>query len=77
VAHLHITQTRSTIGAKRNQRETLRSLGLKRIRDSVVLEDKPEVLGMVYTVTHMVSVEVVSDAGSAEVDAAKSNEGSK
>jgi large subunit ribosomal protein L30 len=56
---LRITQVKSAIGSKRNQRETLRTLGLKRVRDVVVREDRPEVRGMVATVTHLVSVEEV------------------
>jgi large subunit ribosomal protein L30 len=59
MARLKVTQTRSTIGTKRNQRETLRSLGLKRVHDVVVKEDRPEIRGMVATVTHLVSVEEV------------------
>jgi large subunit ribosomal protein L30 len=59
MARLKVTQVRSAIGAKRNQRETLRSLGLKRIRDVVVKEDRPEIRGMLQTVPHMVSVEEV------------------
>jgi large subunit ribosomal protein L30 len=59
MARLKITQTRSKIGAKQNQRETLRSLGLKRISDVVVQEDRPEIRGMIHTVTHMVRVEEV------------------
>ena len=59
MARLRVTQTRSVIGTKRNQRETLRSLGLKRMHDVVVQEDRPEIRGMVATVTHLVSVEEV------------------
>jgi large subunit ribosomal protein L30 len=59
MARLKITQTRSKIGNKKNQRETLRSLGLKRIRDVVVKEDRPEFRGMVATVRHLVTVEEV------------------
>ena len=59
MVRLKVTQTRSLIGAKRNQRETLRSLGLKRMHDVVVKEDRPEIRGMVATVTHLVSVEEV------------------
>jgi large subunit ribosomal protein L30 len=59
MARLKITQTKSGIGNKQNQRQTLRSLGLKRIRDVVVKEDRPEIRGMVATVTHLVSVEEV------------------
>jgi large subunit ribosomal protein L30 len=56
---LKVTQTRSVIGSKQNQRETLRSLGLKRINDAVVKEDRPEIRGMIRTVTHLVRVEEV------------------
>ena len=56
---LKVTQTRSGIGGKRNQRETLRTLGLKRIHDVVVKEDRPEIRGMVDTVRHLVTVEEV------------------
>ena len=59
MARLKITQIKSPIGYKQNQRETLRSLGLKRIHDVVVKEDRPEFRGMVATVTHLVSVEEV------------------
>jgi large subunit ribosomal protein L30 len=59
MARLKVTQTRSTIGGKQNQRETLRSLGLKRIGDVVVKEDRPEIRGMVATVSHLVSYEEV------------------
>jgi len=59
MAELKVTQTRSVIGAKDNQRQTLRSLGLKRIHDTVVKEDRPEIRGMVATVTHLVTVEEV------------------
>ena len=59
MARLKVTQVRSEIGCKRNQRETLRSLGLKRINDSVVQEDRPEIRGMVATVPHLVRVEEV------------------
>ena len=56
---LRITQIRSTIGGKQNQRDTLRTLGLKRLHDSVTREDGPEVRGMIRTVTHLVTVEEV------------------
>ncbi len=59
MAQLRITQIRSGIGGKRNQRETLKALGLHRIRDEVVKPDRPEFRGMVNTVTHLVTVEEV------------------
>ncbi len=59
MARLKVTQVRSEIGSKRNQRETLRTLGLKRINDVVVKEDRPEIRGMIHTVTHLVKFEEV------------------
>ncbi|MCK6209878.1 50S ribosomal protein L30 [Georgenia sp. EYE_87] len=59
MAQLKVTQTKSVIGGKQNQRETLRTLGLRRIGQSVVREDKPEVRGMITTVAHLVTVEEV------------------
>ncbi|MEO3811668.1 50S ribosomal protein L30 [Sphaerisporangium sp. B11E5] len=59
MARLRITQVRSKIGGKQNQRDSLRSLGLKRIGDVVVKEDRPEVRGQVAKVTHLVVVEEV------------------
>ena len=59
MSNLKITQVKSQIGGKQYQRDTLRTLGLKRIGHSVVREDRPEVLGMIRTVRHLVSVEEV------------------
>jgi large subunit ribosomal protein L30 len=59
MAQLKVQQMKSAIGRKANQRETLRSLGLKRIGDVVVKEDRPEIRGMVQTVRHLVTVEEV------------------
>ena len=54
---LKVTQVRSGIGGTRRQRETLRSLGLRKIRQSVVREDNASVRGMIATVAHLVTVE--------------------
>lgn len=59
MAELKITQKRGVVGSKQNQRATLRTLGLKKIGDSVVREDRPEVIGMIRTVAHLVTVEEV------------------
>jgi large subunit ribosomal protein L30 len=58
-AQLKITQVRSRIGGKQYQRDTLRTLGLRRIGQSVVREDRPEVRGMIATVAHLVTIEEV------------------
>jgi large subunit ribosomal protein L30 len=59
MAQLKITQIKSAIGGKQNQRDTLRSLGLKRIGETVVKPDEPVFRGMVTTVSHLVTVEEV------------------
>ena len=59
MSDLKVTQIRSDIGRKKNQRDSLRSLGLKRINDVVVKEDRPEIRGMIFAVNHLVSVEEV------------------
>src|SRR5699024_9977869 len=56
---IKVTQTRSEIGGSQTQRATLRGLGLKRIGDTVVKEDRPEIRGMIRTVTHLVTFEEV------------------
>jgi large subunit ribosomal protein L30 len=59
MGRLKVRQVRSTIGRKDNQRQTLRSLGLKRIGDVVVKEDRPEIRGMIATIPHLIAVEEV------------------
>ena len=59
MAKLKVTQVRSDIGCKQNQRDTLRSLGLRKINDVVLKEDRPEIRGMIFTVSHLVTVEEV------------------
>ncbi len=57
MAKLNIKQVRSGIGRSEKQKRTLKALGLKRIRDVVEQEDKPEILGMIAKVVHLVEVE--------------------
>ena len=54
---IRVTQVRSGIGGTRRQRETLKSLGLRKIRQSVVREDNASVRGMIAKVAHLVTVE--------------------
>jgi large subunit ribosomal protein L30 len=60
MAKLRVTQRRSVIDRPRRQKATVRALGLHRINDSVVKEDRPEIRGMIETVRHLVDVEEVS-----------------
>ena len=59
MAKLVVTQVRSTIGCKQNQRATLLSLGLRKIRQQVERDDNPQIRGMIKTVRHLVTVEEV------------------
>jgi large subunit ribosomal protein L30 len=59
MAQLKVTQTRSGIGGTKAQRASLRSLGLKRIGQSVLKDDRPEFRGMINAVRHLVTVEEV------------------
>jgi large subunit ribosomal protein L30 len=57
---LKVTQVKSSIGCKQNQRATLKSLGLRKIRQSVERDDTPQIRGMILTVRHLVAVEEVA-----------------
>ena len=59
MSQLKITQVRGTIGARFKQRESLRTLGLRRIRHSVIRDDSPQVRGLIAVVRHLVDVEEV------------------
>lgn len=53
---IRIEQTKSHIGYPRNQREVLRSLGLRRIRHVVERQDLPAIRGMVKKIPHLVRI---------------------
>ena len=59
MAQLKVTQIKSKIGGNSAQRNSLRSLGLRRIGQVVVKPDRPEFRGMIKTVRHLVTVEEV------------------
>jgi large subunit ribosomal protein L30 len=56
VSDLKITQRRSKNGSDRSQRDTLRSLGLRRIGQTVEHPDTPQLRGMIHKVQHLVEV---------------------
>lgn len=58
---LKITQTKSVIGSLEKHKRTVRALGLKRIRDSRMHGDTPQVRGMIQKVRHLVEVEEVDE----------------
>ena len=65
MSQLKITQVRSTIGTRWKQRESLRTLGLRRIRHSVLREDTPQTRGLIAVVSHLVEVEPAETGGKA------------
>jgi large subunit ribosomal protein L30 len=54
---LRVTQVRSAIGRKPNQRATVRALGIRRMHQTVIHNDTPQIRGMIQTVSHLVRVE--------------------
>jgi large subunit ribosomal protein L30 len=56
VSKVVVVQRRSRNGSDQRQRDTLRSLGLRRIGQSVELEDTPQIRGMIAKVAHLVEV---------------------
>jgi large subunit ribosomal protein L30 len=58
---LKVTLRRSIIKATKPQRDTVRGLGLTRPNSTRILEDTPEIRGMIRKVAHLVNVEEVSD----------------
>jgi len=59
LAKLQITLKRSLIGRPENQRQTVKSLGLRKTNSTVVKEDNPAIRGMVNTVKHLVEVKEI------------------
>lgn len=61
MSKLKVTQIRSLIDRPKDQKSTVRRLGLHRINDSVVKDDRPDIRGMIAKVHHLVRVEEVSE----------------
>lgn len=53
---LEITLVKSTIGASEKQRAVVRGLGLRRLHQTVSLQDTPETRGMINKINHMLKV---------------------
>lgn len=59
MAKLRIKYVKSAIGYARNQKETIRSLGFRKLQQTVERDDNPAIRGMIKTVSHLVQVEEV------------------
>ena len=56
---LKVTLVKSSIGFAQSQKDTVRSLGLRRINHTVTLKDNPQIRGMIYKVRHLLTVEEI------------------
>ncbi|MBN2247725.1 MAG: 50S ribosomal protein L30 [Coriobacteriia bacterium] len=56
---LRITQVRSAIGLRKDQKATVRALGLKRMHDTVEQADTPTIRGMIFKIKHLLKVDEV------------------
>ncbi len=61
MTRLKVTQRRSVIDRPQDQKATVRALGLHRINETVIKEDRPEIRGMIAKVRHLVEVEEVEE----------------
>jgi large subunit ribosomal protein L30 len=59
MAKVKVMQVKSSIGCKKDQIDTLKALGLKKIRSSRELEDTPAIQGMITKVRHLVKAEKI------------------
>jgi large subunit ribosomal protein L30 len=57
VSTVKLTQRRSRNGSDKRQQATLRSLGLRRIGQTVEVSDTPQIRGMIHKVRHLVEVQ--------------------
>lgn len=61
MSRLRITYRKSSIGYNQTQKDTIHSLGLRKINQSVIKPDNPSIRGMIFKVQHLVTVEEVAD----------------
>lgn len=61
MASLKITYTKSAIGYRADQGHTIRSLGLRKLGQSTIKHDTPDVRGMLHKVSHLVTVTEIED----------------
>ncbi|HLH72206.1 MAG TPA: 50S ribosomal protein L30 [Chloroflexota bacterium] len=58
---IRVTLERSSIGHPRDQKATVRALGLRRMHQTVVVANNPSIRGMIHKVRHLVRVEVIEE----------------
>ena len=60
---LRITQMRSAIGRHRKQKQTLVALGIRRLHQTVVHNDTPQIQGMITKISHLLEVAMIETEG--------------
>jgi large subunit ribosomal protein L30 len=60
MAKLKITQIRSTIKRQENQKRTISALGLRRLHQTVIHKDTPQIRGMISKVSHLLKIEEIN-----------------
>lgn len=63
MSQLRVTLDRSSIGHPKDQKATVRALGLHRMHQTVTVEDTPSIRGMIHKVQHLVKVQPVEEPG--------------
>jgi large subunit ribosomal protein L30 len=61
MAKLKVTQVKSGIGRPKRQRDTLRGLGLTKMRQERILDDTPAIRGMIKKICHLVEFQEVEE----------------
>lgn len=62
MGRLRVTQQRSAIGRQKRQHRTLEALGIRKMHQSVIHNDTPQIRGMIFKVRHLVEVETLEDS---------------
>ena len=57
---IKVTLIRSSIGTRRNHRENLKGLGLRKVNSSSILENTSSVRGMIRKVQHLVRIDTIT-----------------
>src|SRR5215212_6767288 len=65
---LRITYTKSSIGYSQDQKDTVRSLGLRKLNSTALHDDTPSIRGMAFKVRHLVKVEELTEEPAAQPD---------
>jgi ribosomal protein L30 len=77
MAKLRITYTKSAIGYSQDQKDTVRSLGLRKLNSTALHDDTPSIRGMAFKVRHLVKVEEVAEEAAAKPSKAVSSRPAK